>query len=53
MVKTDLTAVDWLLASDEPWTRYRTYLDLHDLPSPWLPFLVQRIQVRVGTYESD
>jgi len=32
MTKTNLTAVNWLLASDEPWTRYRTFLDLLDLP---------------------
>ena len=24
--------VDWLLASDEPWTRYRTHLDLLEEP---------------------
>ncbi|UCD97994.1 MAG: hypothetical protein JSV42_13670 [Chloroflexota bacterium] len=24
--------LDWLLGSDEPWTRYRTFLDLLDLP---------------------
>jgi hypothetical protein len=42
MVKTDLTAVDWLLASDEPWTRYRIYLDLLDLP----PTAPQVLKVR-------
>jgi len=24
--------MDWLLNSDEPWTRYRTLIDLLDLP---------------------
>ena len=40
MVKIELTAVDWLLASDEPWTRYRTTLDLQDL-SPSDPRVLQ------------
>jgi hypothetical protein len=62
--------VQWLLNSDEPWTRYRTLVDLLDRPedepgvqaargemvaspqvqaliSPWLTFLVLRIQKRM------
>ena len=25
--------IDWLLTSGEPWTRYRTYLDLAERPA--------------------
>lgn len=28
----DATTLDWLLKSDEPWTRYRTLVDLLDIP---------------------
>ena len=29
----DAQLVDWLLNSDEPWTRYRTLVDLLDAPA--------------------
>jgi hypothetical protein len=29
----DADPIQWLLASEEPWTRYRTMLDLQDLPA--------------------
>lgn len=28
----DIPIIEWLLSSDEPWTRYRTMVDLLDLP---------------------
>lgn len=28
----NMDTIDWLLAADEPWTRYRTLVDLLDLP---------------------
>lgn len=31
-VKTTTPVIDWLLSSDEPWTRYRTFVDLQSLP---------------------
>ena len=31
-ITTTKSQIDWLLASDEPWTRYRTLADLLDLP---------------------
>ena len=32
-IATTTSQTDWLLASDEPWTQYRTLVDLLDLPA--------------------
>ena len=32
MIKTETPGIEWLLAADEPWTRYRTAVDLLEKP---------------------